>query len=101
MKNKWRYFVVEIRNDTPDQMWIGGAYREVVPEKEGLLHVLTFRHMIRGWVKAGGKIIICLTSKVSLPDLRWSLKQFLKHYPDCDVTEVLCEGSKARMRYYH
>jgi len=101
MSNHWRYFVVEIRNDTPRKKWIDGAFRDVMPEKEGLLDILTFRHMIQGWVKVGAKIIICLTRKVSLPSLRYSLGEFRKHYPDCDVTEVLCEGSKVEMRYYH
>ncbi len=101
MKNYWRYFVVEIRNDTPDTKMIAGRLEKVMPHKEQLLDILTFRHMIRGWVKAGEKIIVCLTSKISLPSLRYSLKQFIEHYPDCEVTEVICEGSNVQMRYYH
>jgi len=97
----WRYFVVEMQDDTPDTVAMHGHFFGVMSHKEQLLEVLTFRHMIKGWVKIDGKIIICLTRKVSLPNLRASLHTFRKHYPECDVTEVMCEGSVRQMLYYH
>ena len=99
--NLWRYFVVEIRNDTPDTKMIAGRLERIIPHKEQLLEILTWRHKIKGWVKIGGKYIIILTSKVSLPMLRSSLKRFMEEYPECAVTETLCKGSKVELRYYH
>jgi hypothetical protein len=96
----WRYFVVEIRRERLITTMLRDKLDGVACEKEMLLSILTFRHMIRGWVRVGQKIIICLTDKVSLPSLRYSLGKFLVYYPECEITEVLCRGSIVEMRYY-
>ncbi len=92
-KTFWRYFTVDIGNDPPRRRVIADRVVRLMSGKEQLLEALTFRHRIKGWVRMPGKIIICLTREVSLPDLRFSLSLFRKAYPDCDVTEVLCKGS--------
>lgn len=100
MSEQWRYFVVEMGKEKLITTMLWNKLDGAACEKEMLLSILTFRHMIRGWVKIGRKIIICLTDKVSLPNLRYSLDKFREHYPDCSVTEVLCTGSTVDMRHY-